>query len=1200
MRHMRNTFIIYLFFLIFLCEVTGSRGIIAPAYAQKKTGSASEEEMPPELVMRYEKHKQAIEIARQGDLKVALKMMKELYDESSDDARIVADYIAILSWNDNFASAAELYELHFDEIKHLSYVKPEVARCYRLLGRNDDAISLYEEYLTENPDDIDANASLAYTYIHSNMYQEAKDLIETGLSKQSRMKRWLSLAALLQAHQGHWNDFFSNVKNLRQSTSEDEREKREIESELTEGFSLAYDAAIRKARLGDYNTSAQMMAQLKECGYGTDSMSIDAIVINVWKGDFAAAINGYENLPSNVDRPLYLLKAIARAYEQTGQTDKLEAVYRKIFEMTPEDIDIRIASLGKADTYDETERMIDKLLAGDPNNLDFKLRKSEVLLLQGKYDEFIKSLSDSALSRNYGKTKTFLSSIMPLMSDEDWLEIHLAMLERDVKIPFTYPELAVLLERLKNHATDADDYNLFKYELLKSFDSYPLDLRLDLADICLKFDDIESARDLYESIIKEEPDNLRLRLGLAKIESSAENYENAMVMVEEVLKRDPGNTEALFLKGYIYEETGDYVRAIDVYQAIRANNKADLASLSLEIRALMELGANSVAMDKLDGMGGNADRVLVERARGNMAMQNIHWEEPARAVQGLQREIEYYEDIAEAQDRMYEPPKFIKTVTPSGNVEYSFPPEDTDTQHYYRAKWDKILAMRQNQDMEEIVKQYEEYVNDGVELPFWIREAAGDAYLYLEQPKKALELYESVLAEQPENHNTRMAIYHTLVELSRFVEAKKVIDELDQETPTRVYDRGLMRYNWKKAEIIYAKAWWYMYHDRYTDAENYLKEAMSSSPFNTNLRTAMAHVYFWRGWPKKALEEIEIARTLSDDNISTENGYCLILNDNIKKKEAREHLEPLLEKYPKQKHLQRTKRAFDIEEMTTLQIDSYYSYDMPGNDEWSISARLERPVGYHHTLFGEILRRETINADAENVLDKLYLGDVWQPDNIWKFTGAISYDFDDFDDFGALAEASITPDDYWTFDIGYENKVTDIPLRSRANGVEADQYSLAATYRMSEMFDTSFSFAFKDFTDNNHNLSYIWTTNSYYIIYPNWRYGMGTQYYYSTNSKQDVDYYSPGHIHSVYFVPMIEHTWFRRYEQAFVDRFYVGLGRQWQKNYTGKPVGYITYEQDVRISDTLILLIGATQSLRNYDGDYVDNFTIYSTIINKF
>ena len=81
---------------------------------------------------------------------------------------------------------------------------------------------------------------------------------------------------------------------------------------------------------------------------------------------------------------------------------------------------------------------------------------------------------------------------------------------------------------------------------------------------------------------------------------------------------------------------------------------------------------------------------------------------------------------------------------------------------------------------------------------------------------------------------------------------------------------------------------------------------------------------------------------------------------------------------------------------------------------------------------------------------------------------------------------------------------------------------------------------------------------------------------------------------------MIEHTWFKRYEKSFVDRVYVGLGRQWQKNYTGKPVGYITYEQDVRISDTLILLVGATQSLRNYDGDHVHNFTVYSTIKNKF
>jgi len=1186
-------------FCVFIFMMACTISLPISSGAQEEGASGSQEELSQEKKELYAERREAVQLARDGFLDEAVNLMTLLYRRAEDDPNITADYITILSWAGRSQEAVIIYEKHRGEMATKDYVLPEIAKAYRLILSYEKAISIYSLYIDRYPLDIEANKGLALTYIEAERFDEAERIIDAFLLENKDSKLWLSLKSLADARQGVWESFFKAARRASEA-GPGEGYGKYAAAWLEEGFSRAYDEAMMLAREGKYEAAFWMMDNLKASGYESEKMAVDKIVINVWMERYDEAVRGYEALARDLKMPLYLLKAAALAYEKTGENEKAASIYEEIFKIAPEDSEIKLGMLKTEGMYEETEKVIDKLLAKEPDNIKYILRKAEILCLKGETEGFLARIKDARLSDHPRETRSLLDSIIPALSEKQWLELYLSFVEKERSRRFVYAEVALLLEWLKKQARKSDDYQLFKYELFETYSLYPDDIKLDLAEVATRYGDYDNATALYLDLLEKDPLNIEALSGLAGIHMERGEYEAALKIADDILEENPRSAQALFLKGHILEKKKEYIKATEVYQKIREYNLAQARAENLEIRALMDMGANSVAKERLAAMGDKADEILTERVRGNEAMQRIHWEEPKEAIKLIEADISYYEKKAEKDGTVYGQPEFVKREKPDGSVEYVLAEEDMEKQAYFRAKWDMILAMRKDTRMEDIIAEYKRYLAEGITLPFWIREAAGDAYLYLEQPKKALELYEGVLAEQPENYNTKMAIYHALVELRRFEEARDVIDELDKETPARIYERGIMRDNWRKAEIAYAKAWWFLYHDRYKDAMEYLDTVGLKAPFNSNLRNARAHAHFWRGWPRKALEEFEIIRTLDLPDPSVENGYCLALNANMERKEAREHLVTLLEKFPKFKHLKRTKRYFEVEDMTTLTTDIYYSYDMPGNDEFYLARRLDKYLGYHTSVFGELIRRETIGGEGENVLDKMYAGLIWQPDNVWKLTGAVSSDFDGLHDFGCLTEVSLTPDDYWTFDAGYEHKVTDIPIRSRAQGVEADEYTLAATYRMDERADTSFAYTLRDYSDENKNQSYLWRTNSYHIIKPDWRYGFGTEYYFSTNSKQDVDYYSPKHIHSFYVIPMIEHTWFRRYERAVVDRLYLGLGRFWQDGYEGEPVGYLTYEQDVKISETFLWLLGATQSLRNYDGDHVHNFTVYSTIKNKF
>ncbi len=115
-----------------------------------------------------------------------------------------------------------------------------------------------------------------------------------------------------------------------------------------------------------------------------------------------------------------------------------------------------------------------------------------------------------------------------------------------------------------------------------------------------------------------------------------------------------------------------------------------------------------------------------------------------------------------------------------------------------------------------------------------------------------------------------------------------------------------------------------------------------------------------------------------------------------------------------------------------------------------------------------------------------------------------------------------------------------------------------------------------------------------------WMASVSLDGYYEKNERDDVFYFSPLELISVYLVPDIRHVWHHRLKRRYSHNLVAGVGRQKQKYNPETTVWFADYGLDFEFSDTFSLVLGASYSRRNYDGRDVDVRGYYLNMRKNF
>jgi biofilm PGA synthesis protein PgaA len=182
----------------------------------------------------------------------------------------------------------------------------------------------------------------------------------------------------------------------------------------------------------------------------------------------------------------------------------------------------------------------------------------------------------------------------------------------------------------------------------------------------------------------------------------------------------------------------------------------------------------------------------------------------------------------------------------------------------------------------------------------------------------------------------------------------------------------------------------------------------------------------------------------------------------------------------------------------------------------------------------------------------------------------------------------------------YDTFSTDVPLRARVLGIEADKLGGGVRYRESEWREYNLSLSRLDFSDGNNRDQALLGYEQGLYVKNNWRMRLFLDLYTSRNTRDDAPYFNPEYDLSVSATHMTEYTHWRIYNRAFLQRLFLSIGAYKQKNYNTAPIWSIRYEHDHDFSDTQALLLGATVARNVYDGEPVHSYALYLTYRGRF
>lgn len=927
------------------------------------------------------------------------------------------------------------------------------------------------------------------------------------------------------------------------------------------------DTCLERARglvkAGNYGEALAVLAAFVSEPTEHPTISSDYLVILFWDGQLDKAISMYEALPPSFPRRAYLLRNMARAYYDKKRFLKAVSLYQAAVKQVPTDEEAQkglVLSLIQIGDLDKAYHYLEGFMERAPASSSLALVKARLLMWQGKYLEALDvyrllSRRKDVESEQIYKTRDDLIASLPAQERKAMLDALAVAAQRgDEQANLDY----ILVLALNNDYERAIEcFERARIDLKR----YPDHLVCWIAWAHFKTGRTRKAKLYYQTILAARPHYVQARIGLAYCLSPEGEGKKAIEILDKLLLVEPQNLEIRFARAFVHEKARRFWSAIGEYDRILDISPGNSVARKLRLRAFSDMGARSYALEEASRECPK-DYELRDSIIGDMAADRIHWEEPKEA---------------------------ISLILPL-----------TENRKNLKARFDHIIALADSNCMEGVVKSYENLVKDGISSPPWVLEKVAEAYLYMEEPYKALKLYDRALMTRPNSLSGRMGKFYALQEIGDWDRGRKVLGDLDKEIPVIRGTGKNVQPNWPKLEIALARGWFLANEGRLSEAEQYFWDLYERAPAQTEIRNGLAHIYLWRGWPRKALKEFRIIDTLDPKYVKAQIGRLAALNELAFKEEARDGANALMETHAEDKHLRQLVRQLEVEEMRELVTDVAVTRENGGADDTSAEMTVSQPLSYNTRLYGMLLWQKTWEDSQSSYFRRAGVGINHVFNRSWELKQQFSTDYDGGGDFGSLTQINFYPDDYWSFGLLYDSFTTDVPMRARAYNIESEKFEGGITFRESEWRSYRLSVSHLRFSDDNDRGQALLGYEQGLLVRNDWKMRLFFDLYTSRNSRDDAPYFNPESDVSLSATHMTEQTIWHIYDRAFVHRLYLTVGTYKQQGVSNEMVGAFRYEQEHDFSDTRALLLGGILARNAYDGDSMNSYSLYLTYRCRF
>lgn len=687
--------------------------------------------------------------------------------------------------------------------------------------------------------------------------------------------------------------------------------------------------------------------------------------------------------------------------------------------------------------------------------------------------------------------------------------------------------------------------------------------------------DYLQAEYFYRAGLQRFPYDFDFPNGLVMTLADAGQAEAARELAHDFTQRHPEELSLLLARGYAEEADGDHFAALQTCNQILARDPDNLPARTRRILLLDRLGASHLAVE----LAGKDPDLLSpqewQRILNNRNAFAVRWGSLPPETEAT-RFAQTDQSLSLLEQRLAE---IDGTHSAARDIEF-------------RTRLDRLVALRDRSRMQEVVQEYESLRQEGVVFPGYVLTAVADAYLYQQQPQRALAIQRQILARDPDNFEAQLSQFYTLAELDDFGSAYTLIDAMDQNRPHWLKPRrndGQLLYlpNPEKLTTAVAAGVARAYGDQYAEAESRLTTLHEQAPANLDITRELANVYSARGWPRRAQQTSELGLRLAPEH----KGLQLVLAQSYLERRqyrlAEQAITRLHERYPEDRQVRRLHHWWQIHHMHEFRLNAGYQ-DNSGATEGTREMLLEGtlfspPIAHNYRLFAGSRYAFAAFPEGDEIYRRHGLGIEYRRPDLLAET-ELTYNIDGGDEFGGRVSLFWELDDHWTIPVNVELFSRDTPLRALKDNVTADSADLGVIYRASELRSVRLKAQFMDFSDGNFRRSLAASLEQRLLTLPKYKLTGIIDLYASANSRDDTIYYNPDHDFSAALTLDNLHRLYRRYDRAFSHRLGLTLGNYWQKDFADGYLAGAAYEQIWEVAERFELIYGFSRFRRVYDG----------------
>lgn len=691
------------------------------------------------------------------------------------------------------------------------------------------------------------------------------------------------------------------------------------------------------------------------------------------------------------------------------------------------------------------------------------------------------------------------------------------------------------------------------------------------------------AEKIYRLVLRSYPDDMEARTGLVHALLGQKQPDAALAYVKSFLptfssayKRS--DAPMVTLLGFVYTRREEALYAANAYQdALRLDPQSREAYrgyvFALNGAGMPYLAART-ADKRLDWFSKEEQRQL------------------AHSVAGYT--VKFGETQLNVDERM---PRFQTTdaaLTETADVLQRFEARPA-------TKFDRMVAFRDRQMMRQVVQLYEELQAADVAMPSYAKAAAADAYLYLEQPEKARDLYIAAINDAGQgdvaNVDTwRNGLAYAYSEAEQHDEAQAIADGVMQVTPT-LANRGIPSVEAPNEDYPTATvtpALIRMYADRLNAAEKHLAELRAIAPFNSQTRLAWASLQSSREHPRAALEEFTLMQLDDEKSVGAQVGHgesLLALNEFA---QAKIISLQLTADYPENKGVQNLARKLEIHDRPFLKISTTIGKggQLAGAesifDAQLYSAPLTNSLGEEYRVFSH-LSRSTGSIDrglpTETSVPRTRIGvglDYRVRD--LEIEGEVNQASQNANKSGVAVQAVKYFSDYWRARVAVDSNVNDLSAAAYNANVTGRRVLAGVTWQLHESRSIDAEVSGTKFSDGNQRDVYgiAWTER--WISGPIFKLDSVISFATSRNSARDVVYFNPISDREATVALLGEWRTWRRYRRSMVQQVQVYTGRYSQEGFNTGTTSGLQYGHLWSLDDEFSLGYGLGVSMHPYDG----------------